>query len=104
MRDAHHSATTSAIEAGRAENAATRGDEDDDDHRDGVRADRRTPHDLEPAGAVGMREQTVGRVGQPVDVQHPGEREVRGDRARGCGQRGHDLAGRPPHSADEAHR
>src|SRR5690606_11327715 len=44
------------------------------DDRDAEGPHVRTGHDLEPAAPVGVGQEPVGAVGQPVDVEHPRER------------------------------
>ena len=59
-------------------------DEDKDD--DAERADIGLPHDLQRAGRGGAAAEAVGRVGQPVQVQAPGQERKQRDGEHGAEQ------------------
>ncbi len=86
---------------GQAGDASDAEQEDDRDDAHGEGADVGGGHHRQAAGTVEVGEQAVGAVGQTVEVEQAGEREVDGD-GQGRGEQGRpQLAGAPPRQPDE---
>ena len=101
VRDAHHSAASSrgaGVMTVRAETRST--------STMATAATANAPgagigHDLESAGAIERGEQSVGGVGQAVEVEHAGEGEIGGHDHRRADQGRPHVVGPPPQAAED---